>query len=287
MALITSNNPSVTFSIKSERECNMIFDILLRREIYGIGASFPIMDPSIKSYEARKNMINESLMLWNVDDNNKKLYISKVLSLCAEALLPESKFKWINKDNELLYKWVHAEIAYKERFNLYYRRDTFEEYYDDIVGYVDKLQNRNEKESLLFNLQSSWLNFFKLGEKFKWIDQGNESLVKWAWDYCHSKNIPLNFIPVAKETERYVSLIIMFNHWDAHPDTKSLFLVHIKKALNQKKQRDKRDGKKAYNIVMSEDIKGKLNTLAEHHDRKINQTLERLIKQEYDRVFKT
>jgi hypothetical protein len=66
-------------------------------------------------------------------------------------------------------------------------------------------------------------------------------------------------------------------------DRKALLIDKMKKAWSQKKFREKSNGKKPYSISMTQNTKQKLNALAEEHEMKINEMVELLIQNEYQR----
>ena len=70
------------------------------------------------------------------------------------------------------------------------------------------------------------------------------------------------------------------------PDRKALIIGGMKRAWSQKKFRDKdkKEGKKAYSISMTEKTKQKLDSLAEHKGLKINETIEMLIRNEFEKL---
>jgi len=271
----------VTFSIKNDRECNWIFKYICSLPNSHISDLDAIISP-----EARKQTINDSLDDLKMNFADRKDWVDRISARCAEALIPESEFEWIDEQNEILYRWLHAYLIF-HHVAPFMNAVNFEEYRKDIITFFDiSLKTRLEKQNFLSQLKGYWEIYFRVGEKFKWLDKNDRRLVEWAWNYFKSNNIPLGFTSFSKESEVYVGLIVMFELWEAHTDTKKLFIFNMKKALSQKKQRDKLDGKKAYNIVMSEDIKQKLDALAKEQDRKINQTLERLINKEYEKLLK-
>lgn len=267
-----------TFPIKNERECNWVYNYMLSIE-------YSPTDPNAISYESRKQAINKSFVAWDDEEVYKDEFVRDTLEKCSNALIPESQFEWIDNQNECLCRWLHAYLTVHHRAPFTYPTSP-DECRQDIITFFDvNPVALSDKENFLLKLKGYWGKFFQEGEKFKWLDKDDIALVEWAWNYSKTKKLPMELLSVLKESERHVALIIIFDQWKAGPDTKKLFIIQMKKALNQKKQRDKRDGKKAYNIIMDEGIKEKLNALAKHHDRKINQTLERLINNEYQKVF--
>jgi hypothetical protein len=269
----------VRFSINNERECNWIYNYLC-------SSQFNIINRSLLNYKDRKKEINQSISLWDASPSIKELFVSDTLKKCSEALIPEREFEWIGKQNKRLYRWLHAYLATFHGVPLNHNI-TFESYRRDIVTFFDNYPvTQIEKKELMGKLQDHWDVRFRHGDTFQWLDGKNVELVKWAWTYLESnKKISHDKISFIDETEKYDGLTTMLDLWDAHVDTKKRFIDKMKKALSQKKQRDKQDGKKAYNIVMSEDIKQKLNDVAELREMKINQTLEYIINKEYERVL--
>jgi hypothetical protein len=82
--------------------------------------------------------------------------------------------------------------------------------------------------------------------------------------------------------ENLINAIGYFDIWPAnHPAEKKLFIQSMKKAWAQKKHRDKMQGKKAYSMVMSTDIKGKLDEMAIKNELHRNELLEHIINNSY------
>lgn len=78
--------------------------------------------------------------------------------------------------------------------------------------------------------------------------------------------------------EKLVNAIDYFDVWPAtHPAEKKLFIQNMKKAWAQKKHRDKMQGRKAYGMVMSTDIKTKLDSMAADSNMHRNELLEYMI----------
>jgi len=79
--------------------------------------------------------------------------------------------------------------------------------------------------------------------------------------------------------ERIVNAIGYFDVWPVtHSAEKKLFIQNMKKAWAQKKHRDKMQGRKAYSMVMSIDIKEKLDSMAIDSNMHRNELLEEMIK---------
>ena len=111
----------------------------------------------------------------------------------------------------------------------------FDEYRKYIINYFDTcLDSRAKKDELLFNLKDYWEEFIQTAENFKWLDRDNKELVDWALNYFRSNNLPLDAVLFIKDSDTYGGVIAMFDLWHVVPDTKTLFVTKMKKALSQK-----------------------------------------------------
>lgn len=113
----------------------------------------------------------------------------------------------------------------------------------------------------------------------KLIDGGGVSLRRWAFDYL-VKNNAISFHEEFKEHKKIGSYISNFRYT---ADTE-LLLNKMYAALAQRKQRAKRKDTKAYNFVMSTDVKNRLDSLAKELGKPLNETLESIIKEEYQKL---
>ncbi|HOY23024.1 MAG TPA: hypothetical protein PK002_07700 [Cellvibrio sp.] len=114
--------------------------------------------------------------------------------------------------------------------------------------------------------------------KNNWIDEidsGNALIRIWAFEYLaqhgltHGRNI------YGGEQIRRLIDEIPNNAYGL------LLLKRMYAAYAQKKQRSKKNGRKAYNFVMSTQAKARLEALAKEIGRPLNETLESLIMKEY------
>lgn len=167
-----------------------------------------------------------------------------------------------------------------------------EERFDEVVKFFDKVnQPLDWQEQLVATLKSQWALIFSLRKPFSWLKPDDEEQIRWAWEYLGkfnsvtSKPILLGFAPTGSK-EMYLAIYAAFDSWNTSYDTKRLFLNDFNKAWNQKKHRDSRQGKKVCNLVLREEVKQKLDDLAERRGKKLNQLVEELIENEYAIEFK-
>ncbi|PSU83831.1 hypothetical protein CTM67_00720, partial [Photobacterium phosphoreum] len=110
--------------------------------------------------------------------------------------------------------------------------------------------------------------------------------INYVTEYSQKNNVFFFMTSDVKVENDYYRLLLTFDTWNAHSDTKKLFIQSIKKALSQKKYRDKQVDKKQCSFYLSEDIIKKLSFLSNIKDNPKNQILEDLILEEYKKSTK-
>lgn len=143
---------------------------------------------------------------------------------------------------------------------------------------------RTDKIIIINKIKNNWLTKEEL-EKFNWIDNENEKLCEWALNYTSEyaikNNHPLAYIGNINIESYYSKFLLIFDLWEAHNDTKKLFITSIKKSLSQKKHRDKQTDKKQCSFNLSKNSIKQLSLLSEMQGKPKNHILETLIKTEY------
>lgn len=116
-----------------------------------------------------------------------------------------------------------------------------------------------------------------LKNRLSWIKASNDTQIKWAHQYLRNNGAHIDIGSV----DRYEDL----KDWDARqPDssTHREMIRKMKAAWAQKKLRDKPDGRKTQNFILSTKAKASLDSLAKRQHRSISNTLENLIAQGLD-----
>ena len=287
---------SRSIKIKGKRQCDWLF-------FYLIDSRISVTNSNATSYQDRYRAIHDSVnALPRSDDNDESIRI--MMESCDQTLLPDEEFDWINKKDERLCYFVWCNLLLKVQDNAAERVEAglapdhyiplmrinsnptnIDERHQAIIDFFDKGIEADlaSKRALNEQLYASWQNIYNFTEKFEWLDKKDQSQCDWAWKYLYERGITLNFLFPANFSDKYGMGIASFDICNAHPDTKKLFIVNMKRAWSQKKHRDSLEGKKAYNIVMDVKIKSKLDKLAKDNGKKINETLEWLINQECDK----
>lgn len=307
------NAPNYIEKIKSSdlRECHYFLRYL--QPSLSLNHAFP------NNKESCLVLINE--LIWNHLQSFGKESAKSVLQEMRVSkeyyLLPLDKFEWLSVDNDRLIFviWFYLRMsterghdrlsAYRKEplliFNLTSDIDDIDRIYNRISLYPSPTSTK-ERRTAIIDFMDKWsltvdskLNFMdylknycheKLIEdkKFNWLSFKNQEQASWAWNYLSSAGLPHDILKPLSATEQINSCIVTLDMWDEHPAVKELFLNKFKKAWSQKKHRDGLVGQKAYNITMSNDIQGMLETLSSHYDDKINKTLEKIIRQEYSKI---
>jgi hypothetical protein len=105
-----------------------------------------------------------------------------------------------------------------------------------------------------------------------WIELKDKKQCEWALTYLNKHSISSDQLRTTSDIERINKTL---NYRDI--DSATLFIIKMKAAWNQKKSRDKSNGRKAYSFVMDTKIAAKLKEIS--GDNPLYQTLEELIEQ--------
>lgn len=110
----------------------------------------------------------------------------------------------------------------------------------------------------------------KTNQDLSWIEKNNPEMKKWAMRYLLNKGISIQ-----ARTWDY-EIIKAAQSWSESAETREL-LKKMNGAWRQKKLRERQDGRKASNFIISVSAKRKLKTLASSRKTNITETLEWLI----------
>ncbi|WP_413525594.1 hypothetical protein [Photobacterium phosphoreum] len=254
-----------------------------------------IMQVKAESLTGNKEKTNE------IFNNIKELY--------DNSLLQENELIWIKQNNGRLTNWLwHLIIKHKNTLNLFNKYigiskygynpnsvglDFFDYFSFNKKAYSTKEKNeliiklfelssinRNDKISLINKLRDIWNEIITI-DNLKWIISNDDSLYEWAINYFIEYNIKnsnnITDITNISFENNFDKLVLLIDTWDAHVDTKKLFIQSIKKAYSQKKFRDKQTGKKQCSFNLSQKSINQLALLSEIQGVPKNHILESLI----------
>lgn len=267
-----------------------------------------------------KNLAQYKKEIIEVLNKNKKkeeaiTTIKTINLLCANRLLPKKSFDWIRDDDRACY-YVWGKTISLDTTNIQDKKikDIFQFGYGSIINKKEKsnkLESLNlnkypadtqeridqiilifdlidldiqKKEKVLNDIKNEWSNIYSQKNDFKWMDFKNKEICEWAWNYIkdHS-DFCINLSPI-NDYERYLCFYAAFDLWNAGKDTKKLFSININKARSQQKFRAGIKNKKALNTFIDKKAKEKLEFLSKNKNMRINQVIEYLIENEFNKT---
>ena len=145
-----------------------------------------------------------------------------------------------------------------------------------------------EQKRVIEALLTEWKIILDDRRIVNWFSKNNAEQFVWAWSYIEKFDHQLvqEVWNPTNDHDLKNTAIALFDMLHDRPDRKALIIGGMKRAWSQKKFRDKdkKEGKKAYSISMTEKTKQKLDSLAEHKGLKINETIEILIRNEFEKL---
>lgn len=238
----------------------------------------------------KQNLLALSQFTW-IDEKNKRLcdYIWSLLRICTSKnisltfpiniLANEDKI-FTNKNPqglgyEILYEKLGLEILPKDR----------KIKKDYIILFFDLLDfDINTKVELLNRIKSKWTLASQKNDVSNWVNDSNKH---WAWSYLCQDVPPVWYINSNSQDDLLLGVITLFDLLNDYPDKRELTLSKMRSAWSQKSYRDKNNGKKSVNIVLSEETIKKLGIICENTDRRKNEVVTRLIKEEFEKMQKS
>ncbi|MBO0398476.1 hypothetical protein J1F21_09185 [Aeromonas veronii] len=210
------------------------------------------------SYIRLLNKLSFKNILETPSLNRSDILNTKALSLGGQYFYEDMNIESLPKDNKT-------------------RKENIIEFFDLINIYA------LQKKELLAQLKLKWMHSTEKNDIFNWANKNNQ---QWAWNYLFKDSHPIWFINNSQPDNYLNGIITTFDLLNDDPDKRELLISKMKSAWSQKAYRDKNNGKKAVSIVLSEDIIQKLDFVCENTDRRKNEVVTRLIREEYDKIKK-
>lgn len=142
--------------------------------------------------------------------------------------------------------------------------------------------NIEENKQIIEKMKTTCITVLDNPHPLKFIDPSNDQQCTWAWEYLQKHGVSMSIFSLTNNKEKYLSSVASMDLSGVHRDTKTIFLMNMKKACDQKKYREKLKGKKPLNTFINEDSKQRLDWIAKQRGQNINKTIEWLIDKEYD-----
>ncbi|BFM50009.1 hypothetical protein [Marinomonas sp. THO17] len=285
----------------SDRECAFYADYLVQ-QIRGTA----IKNLQGRNVEERIKNINAELDLLIRKKKAPKNFAAQMTTAFNSTQLPHSYFRWVDKNDTRLCNWLWCYLKKHTNSNsqdtetqhiphpllsrlssqpFLIEKDNNTDRYADILNafYFGELTAKHQQDVLEF-LKSLWFEVEADTSVTDWL--GDSNVIQWQWAYSYLQNVKTRPLPMAwtshRDNEKREIVITTIDLAD-NLDRKALLIDKMKKAWSQKKFREKSNGKKPYSISMTQNTKQKLNALAEEHEMKINEMIELLIQNEYNK----
>lgn len=262
--------------------------------------------------------INQVIANWSEKVEEKKQFVRWMLEEAKQKLLPLSELDWIKGNDRICY-WVWLHLLRSQYFahplhptlpvpvpvpvpgdiliantynqlNLALQPTSTKARFNEIVKYLDRVGQPLEwQRNLIIELKLLCKNIFAVRKPLQWLKNEDEEQCWWAWEYLNKvSNAPNR--PIVRDIypmdlkELYLAIYAAIDAWVTNEDSMRLFLSDFNKAWQQKRHRDNRQDKKACNLVLREEVKKKLDEMAKKRGMKLNQLVEMLIEQDYERL---
>lgn len=256
------------------------------------------------------NEIERFINDYNMANPNKEILLDQANDFIYKNLIPLNEFDWL-KENQRACNWVWLVLKTANNDSINLRTQPHDGYnyppisptsaflYDIIVNTPPPSSTPSRfktiveffdgwdatlkiKYNLIGNLKTSWNLTSAFSIDFKWLKKEDAEQCEWTWNYI-KKNIPFYSVlhPISHK-EIYHFIYAYLDLWEAHPDTKKIFALKIKKAWDQKVFRKKQFNKLPLNTYLEEETKIMLDSLAEQRGQKLHETLDWIIKKEFN-----
>ncbi|AWH87906.1 hypothetical protein [Limnobaculum parvum] len=250
--------------------------------------------------------INRNLSIVYEEIIKRKEFVDEMRAACNKVILPKKEFNWIKiNDRNCFWAWLmikdirsellpfHTNELYSSSPILYDKLPinqiptNTKERYKAIIDFFDILRiDIQIVRNYFYNLKIRLRQIYQFSTSFNWLKKEDKEQCKWAWEYIKRSGIIINnekiLIPFSKK-EMYFTIIAAFDSWPVLDVEKELFLIKMRKAWSQKKYRDDVSDKKLLNTYISKEAKKKLDIMTKINKKKINEIIELMIDNEYDK----
>jgi hypothetical protein len=266
----------------------------------------------IETAQEGARIINKFIQEMDGDQGYKNQYAKDIESEAKQLLTPLNELSWI-KENERACFWVWITISrsyffaspsHPYHYNLeqnppakpinFYKNlplqsitSNSDDRFENIIQFFDSVpQPKIWRKRLLKYLKEFWAIIYNERKPFPWLNPNDSEQCEWAWNFISNTNNTYStpnidgILPI-NQKEKYLAVYAAYDCWNAPSDSKKLFSHNFNKAWHQKKHRDSRQGKKVCNFVLHEDVKRKLDQMADERRISRNRLVEMLIDNEY------
>ncbi|UEK59211.1 hypothetical protein LL668_18285 [Providencia rettgeri] len=259
------------------QQINKRINEIIRKSLSKNGGDATIIQSSARYLNIfRRRQIDETQLVWLKREHLASLYFW--LWLIKNHIMVYNDTSGSSRHYSLRDRKI--QFTLEEIFNLI--PNSIEQTYQAALFLLDILPNSSllRKSNIVSTIRQDYLDYqLKLNANFVWLVDADDDNIQWVMtQFIQHRRIlsdirKLNFSP---EIQRF-ALPILYSLWDAHPDTKRLFLTALRKRYANMKHRKKVADKSPVNIRISENSKKKLVKLEKYFNRNRADVIEYLI----------
>ncbi|MEQ5091818.1 hypothetical protein ABN224_17685 [Providencia rettgeri] len=264
-------------TVNDTQQINKRINEIIRKSLSKNGGDATIIQSSVRYLNIfRCRQIDESQLVWLKREHLASLYFW--LWLIKNHITVYNDTSGSSRHYSLRDRKI--QFTLEEIFNLI--PNSIEQTYQAALFLLDILPNSSllRKSNIVSTIRQDYLDYqLKLNANFVWLVDADDDNIQWVMtQFIQHRRIlsdirELNFSP---EIQRF-ALPILYSLWDAHPDTKRLFLTALRKRYANMKHRKKVADKSPVNIRISENSKKKLVKLEKYFNRNRADVIEYLI----------
>ncbi|MBL1376457.1 hypothetical protein [Zobellella iuensis] len=139
------------------------------------------------------------------------------------------------------------------------------------------------KEEFVDNIRDVLSRLDESSKMFSWVKDNDDDFISWLVEYLDGKDLMEGLSSLPVSCDRVKVFKTAFFLWEAHPDTKTIFLRSARAAWSQRKFRESNRDNGRLNTYIGKKAKQALVNLADDDGVKIKDVLNKLIMNEYDR----
>lgn len=284
---------------RTERACRFYIEYM-KKHIEGYRARTPLsLIADYKSQDVMDMVVRELNNEFQSTDAYNK-FVLEMKGALFSSIIPETEFEWIKDYSSAYFAWNVLSTMGPQEINALevdFNRELKPLIKQNLISVIPETKNDALsaiytcfdgwdvdlifKSKTLSSLKRIWLKFNReLPEPFKWIDLKNHKQCAWAFKYVMDHIKPdymPSFMTEINQKQLTAFLTAVLYSWSAHPDTRRLMILRMKKTYSQNLFRESITDKKVINTYVQKDIKKKLDMLAKKNGRKINEELEVII----------
>ncbi len=264
-------------TVNDTQQINKRINEIIRKSLSKNGGDATIIQSSARYLNIfRCRQIDESQLVWLKREHLASLYFW--LWLIKNHITVYNDTSGSSRHYSLRDRKI--QFTLEEVFNLI--PNSIEQTYQAALFLLDILPNSSllRKSNIVSTIRQDYLDYqLKLNANFVWLVDADDDNIQWVMtQFIQHRRIlsnirELNFSP---EIQRF-ALPILYSLWDAHPDTKRLFLTALRKRYANMKHRKKVADKSPVNIRISENSKKTLVKLEKFFNRNRADVIEHLI----------